>query len=408
MSQASPEIDQSSRIFERLPLMDHPKLARAVLALLAAGGSFMVSPEADASVGYETSSFNISDGALSLDVYVRCDDRENLTPNRTAVGLQNKSGNGADVSATIKVGGIQEEAPNINVGLDNHNNIQFPTIASNLPVTVTLNSPSRPSRTVNSGCNYDSSKPIVDDGYLMVDKGGGVFEFGMANLYGEANGPSFTDIEVTSNTRGYWLANSIGEVVAKGAAVEFGDKPPLAAGEEVSSLSPTPTDRGYWLFTNRGRVIPYGDARHFGDMSAVRLNGPVLDSIPTPSGNGYYMVASDGGVFTFGDAKFAGSMGDKHLNKPVQSLVPDADGDGYWLVASDGGIFSFNAEFYGSMGSVPLSKPVNGMVGFPKGYMMVAEDGGIFNFGESKFRGSLGNTPLYYPITAVTAFNNRS
>jgi len=67
-------------------------------------------------------------------------------------------------------------------------------------------------------------------------------------------------------------------------------------------------------------------------------------------------------------------------------------GGGYWEVASDGGIFSFgNARFYGSMGGTPLNRPVVGMAATPTGggYWEVASDGGIFSFGNATFHGSL-------------------
>jgi ligand-binding sensor domain-containing protein len=99
-------------------------------------------------------------------------------------------------------------------------------------------------------------------------------------------------------------------------------------------------------------------------------------------------------------------MGDRKLNAPVQSLVPDGDGDGYWLVASDGGIFAFDASFRGSMGSVPLSKPVTGMVRYGNGYLMVGEDGGIFNFSDRSFSGSLGSNPPARPIVSVAAIDH--
>ena len=46
-------------------------------------------------------------------------------------------------------------------------------------------------------------------------------------------------------------------------------------------------------------------------------------------------------------------------------MASTPDGGGYWLVASDGGVFSYgDAKFAGSMGGTPLNKPVVGMVGF--------------------------------------------
>jgi hypothetical protein len=43
-------------------------------------------------------------------------------------------------------------------------------------------------------------------------------------------------------------------------------------------------------------------------------------------------------------------------------MSPTSDGGGYWLVATDGGIFNYgDARFDGSAGSTPLDQPVVGM-----------------------------------------------
>jgi hypothetical protein len=83
-------------------------------------------------------------------------------------------------------------------------------------------------------------------------------------------------------------------------------------------------------------------------------------------------------------------------------MSPDPDNVGYWLVAGDGGVFSFDAGFRGSMGSVPLNKPVVGIVAYGNGYLMVASDGGVFTFSDRTFAGSLGSNPPASPIVAIT------
>jgi hypothetical protein len=65
-------------------------------------------------------------------------------------------------------------------------------------------------------------------------------------------------------------------------------------------------------------------------------------------------------------------------------------------VASDGGLFSFgDARFYGSMGGSPLAEPVVGMASTPdgRGYWEVASDGGLFSFGDARFYGSVAGLP---------------
>ena len=71
---------------------------------------------------------------------------------------------------------------------------------------------------------------------------------------------------------------------------------------------------------------------------------------------------------------------------------PSGGVGGYWLDAADGGVFSFgNARFFGSMGGTPLNRPVVGMSATHDsgGYWEVAADGGIFSFGDAEFHGSV-------------------
>lgn len=62
-----------------------------------------------------------------------------------------------------------------------------------------------------------------------------------------------------------------------------------------------------------------------------------------------------------------------------------------------------DAAFFGSAGSLPLNRPVIGMVGAPSGdgYALVAADGGTFAFGRMPFDGSLGSSPETAPVVAA-------
>jgi hypothetical protein len=81
-----------------------------------------------------------------------------------------------------------------------------------------------------------------------------------------------------------------------------------------------------------------------------------------PDGGGYVMVASDGGVFTFGDAQFYGSIGGIALSKPIVGIESTPDGGGYWLASSDGGIFNYgDAAFSGAGNQFALNAPIVGM-----------------------------------------------
>ena len=129
---------------------------------------------------------------------------------------------------------------------------------------------------------------------------------------------------------------------------------------------------------------------------------PPTSPSPSPADHGYWLVGGDGGIFTFGSAAFHGSTGSLPLSRPVVGIVPTASRQGYWLDAADGGVFAFNTGFYGSipgLGILPagstapgrkLAAPVVGMVPSADGlgYFMVASDGGVFAFGDAVFAGS--------------------
>jgi hypothetical protein len=240
-------------------------------------------------------------------------------------------------------------------------------------------------------------------GYWMLGSDGSVHGFGNAAQLGSATRPVVA-IASRRDGSGYWVTDARGTVSSFGAAASHGGRPPLLAGEVVSTISSTPSGEGYWLFTNRGRAFGFGDAPVFGDMRNTRLNGPIIASVATPTGRGYYMVGRDGGVFGFGDARFHGSTGGIRLNKPIVGIAPTSDNRGYWLVGSDGGVFGFDAPFRGSMGSVRLNRAINGIVAFGNGYLMVASDGGIFGFSDLPFLGSLASHPLAAPVIGITAF----
>jgi hypothetical protein len=218
--------------------------------------------------------------------------------------------------------------------------------------------------------------------------------------------PSAVGMTATSDSGGYWIAYSDGEVHVHGDAVNLGDLQGHTLNAPINHIVSTPDGKGYWLVAADGGIFTFGDAPFYGSTGGQHLNAPVVDMAPTADGLGYWLVASDGGIFSFGDAQFHGSTGSLHLNKPVVGMASVPDGGGYWLVASDGGIFAFGtAPFLGSAGSLHLNKPVNGMAATSDGggYWFVASDGGIFSFGDAQFHGSTGNIRLNAPIVGMAA-----
>jgi hypothetical protein len=73
-------------------------------------------------------------------------------------------------------------------------------------------------------------------------------------------------------------------------------------------------------------------------------------------------------------------------------------------VASDGGVFAYgDARFFGSHGGSPLTRVIVGMATTPDGggYWLVAADGGIFSYGDARFFGSHGGAPLNRPVVGM-------
>ncbi len=198
-------------------------------------------------------------------------------------------------------------------------------------------------------------------GYLMLNSGGTVFNFGNAINYGSA---SYSDVQGGAisladafNGTGYWITSANGTVDSFGSAHSY----PISTvpSSPVVSIVATPDSKGYWLASQTGQIVTGGDAQFYGSMGGKPLNKPIVGMQATADGKGYWLVASDGGIFSYGDAQFYGSMGGKPLNKPIVGMAATPDGKGYWLVASDGGIFSFgDAEFYGSKGGSYYSSGV--------------------------------------------------
>jgi hypothetical protein len=250
------------------------------------------------------------------------------------------------------------------------------------------------------------------DGYWMVRSNGEVFAFGGAEHHGEPLGsldPGVSAVAIAGHPDGggYWVLASDGKVFAHGAASLYPAGGPVAAfesGEQATTIATHPDGTGYWVFTSRGRVINHGSAAHFKDLVTLDIvpSQPVIASAATAAGDGYYMVGADGGVFAFGAAEFINSipgvLKGVPLNQPIVGMVTDPDGRGYYMIAGDGGVFAFDAQFSGSLpglGVVPVH-PIRGMVPFGGDrYIAVGGDGGLFSFGsDARYFGSLPDSAI--------------
>ncbi len=168
----------------------------------------------------------------------------------------------------------------------------------------------------------------------------------------------------------------------------------------------TPDDRGYWIVAADGGVFSFGDAGFHGSTGGMRLNQPVVGMAPTPSGHGYWLVASDGGVFAFGDAGFYGSTG-RHAPQPADHRDgghphrPAATG---WWPPTAASSPSATPPSTVRWGPSTWSAPIVAVRRTPdgRGLLLVAADGGVFAFGDARFEGSAGGTPIARPIVAMT------
>jgi N-acetylmuramoyl-L-alanine amidase len=213
-------------------------------------------------------------------------------------------------------------------------------------------------------------------------------------------------VSPTGDARGFWVAETDGNVIPEGDAVGHGD----AAGDDLAApvvgIATSAGGDGYWLLGADGGVFSYGAAHFYGSTGDDHLVQPALQMVSSRTGDGYWFVARDGGVFSFGDARFYGSTGGVHLVQPVLGMAATPAGAGYWLVARDGGVFSFgDARFHGSTGGMKLASPVVAMAptATGDGYWLVARDGGVFAFGDAGFHGSLGGQALPAPAIGLVA-----
>jgi hypothetical protein len=211
----------------------------------------------------------------------------------------------------------------------------------------------------------------------------------------------------TPDGGGYWLADSLGEVISNGDATFLGSMQNQPLNSPIAHIVAAPelaksANQGYWLVAADGGVFAFGDAHFYGSMGGQHLNAPIVGLSPTGDGRGYWLVGADGGVFAFGDAVFRGSMAGLRLNKPIVGIGGCAN-DGYWEVASDGGVFAIGVPFLGSASGLALTLPVNGIVvnSSCSGYWLAAFDGGVFTFGYAGFFGSLAGQPLSAPIVGI-------
>jgi hypothetical protein len=203
----------------------------------------------------------------------------------------------------------------------------------------------------------------------------------------------------------------------------------------------------YLMVTDAGSVAAFGGLHYAGSLNRL-LHRPIVAMAEAAGGQGYWLADADGTVFAIGDAHNYGSlpapavatthsgsragahsahstrathafhiaaMHGAHARHAAEATAPGQrvvdmvatpDGFGYWVVTAGGGVFSFgDARYYGSMGQTPLRAPVVGMATTPdgRGYWLSGADGGVFSFGDAQFMGSATGDKLPAPVTGITA-----
>ncbi|MHB1519869.1 MAG: glycoside hydrolase family 25 domain-containing protein [Ferrimicrobium sp.] len=225
-------------------------------------------------------------------------------------------------------------------------------------------------------------------GYLLAGADGSVYGFG-TSTYGSTYTDGLTGLTgahplaapivgmaATPNAQGYWMVGKDGGVFNFGNAHNYGStysygitglsgSRPLNA--PIVGMAATPNGGGYWLVAADGGVFDFGNAGFYGSTytdgltglsGAHPLNKPVVGITATPGGHGYWMVAADGGVFNFGSAPFLNSLGSQKIPAPIVAMVMVPQVHGY-------DVSNFNCQ------DLPNS---------PQGLMFVETNGYPFSF----------------------------
>jgi hypothetical protein len=200
---------------------------------------------------------------------------------------------------------------------------------------------------------------------------------------------------VTPDGRGAWLLRDDGTLIVKGTAPWLGDAQGRIGGGAVAIVA-TGTGRGYWIADSLGDVFHFGEAVGYGNIPNSQSSGPtpstrlggdatVTSMAAVPDGTGYYGLRNDGTVSALGSARFRGSPASDPYGTWV-AIASSPTGQGYWTVDSAGTVRSFgDAAFYGDLSHSASSHRIVDLAPNPtgKGYNVVDDTGGISTFGDA-------------------------
>jgi Domain of unknown function (DUF1906) len=195
--------------------------------------------------------------------------------------------------------------------------------------------------------------------------------------------------KVAAAATGFWQYTGFGNVYNTLYEPFYGSAP--ASHMTVSNiigLARTSDSEGYWMATSSGQVYGYGDAAK---EAAVKPVNPVVGIAANPDGKGYWLVTAHGNVYNAGISFHGSPAASRIAVSNVVGIAATTDGKGYWLVTSSGKVYA-----YGNAAKEPAVKPANAVTGIVtnpagKGYWLITAHGNIYNAGSSWYGSPAGS-----------------
>src|SRR5258708_14224762 len=88
--------------------------------------------------------------------------------------------------------------------------------------------------------------------------------------------------------------------------------------------------QGFWTVNGTGQVVAGGAAQNYGSVTTA-LTQPVVGMTTPPSGLGYWLVARDGGTFTF-NVPFDGGGNQHETCSCFVGIAAHYTAGGYWAL----------------------------------------------------------------------------
>jgi SpoIID/LytB domain protein len=202
----------------------------------------------------------------------------------------------------------------------------------------------------------------------------------------------------SGNTRGYWVADSAGQVANFGTNMTFNGETVSGA---IVSLVPTYDNNGYYLINSNGVVFGFGDATSFNVPTGV-FNSNVTAA--ATGGLGLWVVDSSGQLYSY----FAPKLAQDNWTTPaapIVAVVPYSY-EGLWLIDSKGDVYSdgnapeVNSNLSSTLGTntiVSAAADING------GLWVMDNTGNVFGLAGATSLGSLSQYGINYGAVAIAS-----